>query len=246
MMITELKDYFQKVSDAIFDCTLMSSTYDDAEKYNGTDLISVRTIEKHIASLEDAIILNEKHTGIAIEWLLPDITAIQEEFKPYGAQIDFAGIMGDRDAFVYLRLVNRNFETFISLLKERCNAHNIRLPEIPQDPEYISEPQQLELPEELNSDEAKQIIEKAIKSGIISIDAYGYQWNRTKGLLAYFGEQMNSFLDISTGEYNGVKKNSWKPYEILFKFKNLATAKRDYDKIESKPAGYKEIDNLFN
>lgn len=245
MMVKEIKEYFQKVSDAIFDCTVMSSTYEEAEKYNGSDLASIRTIEGLIASIEDAIILNEKHTGIAIEGLLPDITAIREEFKPYSAQIDFAGIIGDKDTFTYLRQVNRNFETFVSLLKERCSAHNIMLPEIPQEPEYISESQQIKLPNELNNDKARGIFEKAIKKGVINIDASGYHWNRAKNLLAYFGEQMNSFLNISTGEYNGAKKNSWKSYEILFNNKNLARAKRDYAKYESKPTGYKEIDSLF-
>lgn len=57
MMVKEIKEYFQKVSDAIFDCTVMSSTYEEAEKYNGSDLASIRTIEGLIASIEDAIIL---------------------------------------------------------------------------------------------------------------------------------------------------------------------------------------------
>lgn len=169
-MVTEIREYFQKVSIAIADCELCCNTYEDAEHYNGSDLLHVATIEKYIAMIEDSIIQNEKHTGIALSGLLPEISVLLEEFKPLSAQIDFAGIMGDRDAFTYLAQVNRNFETFIALLKERCTAHGIQLPELQRELEYDSEPQQIILPKELNTDEARRIYENLIEGDYLAQD----------------------------------------------------------------------------
>lgn len=212
-MVTEIREYFQKVSIAIADCELCCNTYEDAEHYNGSDLLHVATIEKYIAMIEDSIIQNEKHTGIALSGLLPEISVLLEEFKPLSAQIDFAGIMGDRDAFTYLAQVNRNFETFIALLKERCTAHGIQLPELQRELEYDSEPQQIILPKELNTDEARRILEKAAGVGVMSIDTSGYHWNGTAPQLALFAEMVSEKLELA---------NKWKPFEMLFNKKNLA------------------------
>lgn len=141
-MVAEIKEYFQKVYDTITDCTLFSSTYDEAKKYSGSDIVNIQIIKKHIALIEDAIIQNELHTEIALLGFLPEISTLLKEFRSYSAQIDFAGIQGEKDAFVYLQQVNHNFITFITLLKERCQAHGIELPDLTEDSDQTTWPEQ--------------------------------------------------------------------------------------------------------
>lgn len=235
-MVTEIKEYFQKVGDAIFDCSALSTTYEEAEKYNGTDLINARTIEKYIALIEDAIIQNGRHTGIAIAELLPEISALMGEFKPYSPQIDFAEVAGEKDAYVYLARANKNFESFVNLLKEKCNAHNIPLPKLSEELEYIPEPQQIVLPEELSTDEAMGVFTKAIESGVICIDDSGYHWEGTDPQLALFAEVMHEKLRLT---------NKWKSFEELFNKKNLAQTR--YNSVEKvgKVRGDERIYRLF-
>ena len=98
------------------------------------------------------------------------------------------------------------------------------------------------LPEALNTDEAKSILQNAIDIGLCDTN---YQWKKTKALLAYFADKTSEYLDLGKGEYDGKAKTSWKPFESLFGISGLSGAKRDYQKTGTLPVGYKDVDNLF-
>lgn len=100
----------------------------------------------------------------------------------------------------------------------------------------------ISLPEELNNDNAKSIISKAIKAGLCD---HNYKWLKTKSLLAYFADRASEYLKLGKGEYDGNVKTSWKPFETLFVVSGLSGAKRDYKKTGTLPDGYKDVDNLF-
>lgn len=98
------------------------------------------------------------------------------------------------------------------------------------------------LPNELNTDEAKSILQNAINAGFCDTN---YQWKKTKALLAYFADKASEYLGLGKGEYDGKAKTSWKPFESLFGISGLSGAKRDYQKTGTLPDGYKDVDNLF-
>lgn len=246
-MVSEIQEYLNKIDNVIWDCGVSGYTgytYDDAKSSNGNDF-NVDTVKTYIALVEDAIIQNKEHAKIALKELSLGIAKLQERFSYYSTEMATAELMGDRNCFIYLQEVHQNFETFIAMLKKRCAVHRIQLPELSKESEDCLEPQPVKIPSELDNDKAKRIFEKAFKNGVIWKDESGFYKMRTKALVAYFGECMNSFLGISTGVYNGKKKNSWKPYESLFNLKNLAGDKRDYEKHGSLPKCYEEIDQLF-
>ena len=98
------------------------------------------------------------------------------------------------------------------------------------------------LPEVLNTNEAKSILQKAINAGFCDAN---YQWGKTKALLAYFADRVSEYLELGKGEYDGKAKTSWKPFESLFGISGLSGAKRDYQKTGTLPDGYKDVDTLF-
>lgn len=103
----------------------------------------------------------------------------------------------------------------------------------------------VEIPDELNTDKAKELFQKAIDAGLISVTENGYQWKKTKALLAYFADLANEHLKLGKGEYGGKAKISWKPFESLFGVSGLAGARLDYQKDGRYPDGYDQVDSLF-
>ncbi|MGP1539581.1 hypothetical protein [Bacteroides pyogenes] len=98
------------------------------------------------------------------------------------------------------------------------------------------------LPDELKTDEAKSILQKAINAGLCDTN---YQWKKSKALLAYFADCASEYLKLGKGEYDGKTKTSWKPFESLFGISGLSEAKRDYQKTGTLPSAHKDIDKLF-
>lgn len=97
-------------------------------------------------------------------------------------------------------------------------------------------------PKELDSDEAKVILQKAIIAGLCDNT---YKWLKSKALLAYFADKVSEYMNLGKGEYDGKAKISWKPFEILFRISGLSGAKRDYQKTGTMPAGYNVVNKLF-
>ena len=103
-----------------------------------------------------------------------------------------------------------------------------------------------EMPPELDTAKAKELFQKAIDAGLISVtENGGYRWKGTKALLAYFADLANEHLKLGKGEYRGSVKISWKPFERLFGVSGLAVAKRDFQLTGNLPDGYGQVDSLF-
>lgn len=106
-------------------------------------------------------------------------------------------------------------------------------------------------PKELQTDKAKELLNKAITAGFVSLDSNLYQWNfesYTGQLLAYFCERASHYLNLSKRtDKDGNKTVNWKVFEKAFNVKNIKSYKNDWMKVNTKftPKGYDEIDKLF-
>lgn len=102
-----------------------------------------------------------------------------------------------------------------------------------------------EFPDELNTTEARELINKAVKAGFACVNAGIYQWNRRKVLLAYFAMKATTYLTLRKKDGAAA---CWKPFEVLFCEKGLKDAKAGYEKYHSvfTPDGHEFIDALFD
>lgn len=101
-------------------------------------------------------------------------------------------------------------------------------------------------PKELQTDEAKEMLSKAIKEGLISLEGERYVWKgRTKSLCAYFSMEASEYLKLDAKvDSDGDRGTSWKPFERLFNMKGFAVIKSKWE-VESYPKGYKNITKFF-
>ncbi len=102
------------------------------------------------------------------------------------------------------------------------------------------------LPEELRVPEAVEVFQRAIDQGFIKQNNAELEWNKTKGLLTIFAEEMNKLIGLNWGLQGNKIKQVWAPYEDLFKVKQLAQAKKDYTRTGCTPKGTDEVIKLFN
>lgn len=100
------------------------------------------------------------------------------------------------------------------------------------------EPQQMEMPKELCTDEAKRYFDLAINKGLMNSK---YEWLEGKELLACFCQKMSQKLSLGKGE----KKIVWKPFEVLFGFKNLRGNYNDIQKTGRNPSKIELVDSIF-
>ena len=107
----------------------------------------------------------------------------------------------------------------------------------------VEEKEPKTIPNELNNDNTKMILQKAIDAGLCDDN---YKWKKTKRLLAYFVDKACEYLEISIGQYDGREKVKWKPFEKLFGIDNLAQAKKDYQREGQIPKGSEIVDRIFN
>jgi hypothetical protein len=109
------------------------------------------------------------------------------------------------------------------------------------------EPQQIEIPEELQTHEAKSIFEKAIKAGLmVRTETECYHWEKSTALLAYFCDVMSENLNLKASNGN-IKWTLFKPlFGIDKKNNSLRDAVNEYkNKTGQNPDGSKIIDSLF-
>lgn len=104
---------------------------------------------------------------------------------------------------------------------------------------YNPEPQQGEMPKELNTPEAKMYLAKAIELGLMDNNN---NWLKGLQMLACFAREMSLKLKLGKGE-----RNSWKPFETLF---NVPAGKLrlNYNDIQKTGQAPKEvylIDKVF-
>ena len=105
-----------------------------------------------------------------------------------------------------------------------------------------------QLPQELNTNEAKKYIQELAKIGIIEQTESGLKWKDTKQLLAYFSEQMSIKLNLSKRvESTGNKAVCWKPFETIFGIKGLREAKQNWLRLNTRfePTGFEKIKGIF-
>lgn len=98
------------------------------------------------------------------------------------------------------------------------------------------------LPNELNTEKAKALLQKAIQNGLCDGK---YKWLKTKSLLAYFADKASEYLKLGKGKYGGRTKTSWKPFETLFGLSELCAAKNYFQRTGTLPCDYKDVDKLF-
>lgn len=115
-----------------------------------------------------------------------------------------------------------------------------------------------ELPDNLNTDDAKKMFEKAVKAGLMQPlkDKGGYQWNKGNALLAYFcgkiycGDRLKQ--DDVTKELVIKRGGVFFPEAALNSFflnnkgENIKNLGQSRLQILRPPKGYKDIDNLFD
>ena len=105
--------------------------------------------------------------------------------------------------------------------------------------------EEVNLPEELNTPEARRLLQKAIKAGLCDKN---YKWHDTKALLAYLADSLSKELELGVKLYGNRIETSWQPFATLFgtSARELIDAKKGYENNKNqKPKGYKKVDQLF-
>lgn len=116
-------------------------------------------------------------------------------------------------------------------------------PEPPQ-----PQPEGAGLPDVLNTDEAKTLLDRLCKAGFAKIEDGGYRWIGTKVLCAYFADRASHSLNLSnTMDKEGNITTSWKPFEALFGIDGLKDAKQNWMRLNTKfePTGFEAIAKIF-
>lgn len=127
-----------------------------------------------------------------------------------------------------------------------------------QHEERYNEQKEITLPDELNTDEAKQVFSEAVKAGLMQPldDGIGYKWHRSNALLAYLtgkiycGDKLEQ--DTVTREWIVKRGSAFFPETSLMSFfvnkdgqaiKNLGQSRFQ---LERPPKGYEDVNRLFD
>lgn len=105
-----------------------------------------------------------------------------------------------------------------------------------------------EMPDALQTAEAREIFKRAEDAGLLSISGNGCKWNKEKQLLAYFAARMSErFCLTNKLDKDGHVTTAWKPFEILFDVQDLKGAKQNWMRLNTKfePTGFEKVDALF-
>lgn len=92
-----------------------------------------------------------------------------------------------------------------------------------------------QIPEELTTDKAKEILSRAIDAGFVSESESGYEWKGSRPQLAYFAQLASEKLNTT----------KFKPYEVIFGKKYLAQEAKKTEDMKGSVVRQKEIDNIF-
>jgi len=107
----------------------------------------------------------------------------------------------------------------------------------------IAERKTNQIPVELQSEAAQQILGRAISLGLCDKT---YIWQKTNSLLAYFADCTCQYLGLSKAEQDGKKKTYWKPFETLFGVSGLANYKNTYtNKTGKLPIDHEIVESIF-
>ena len=107
----------------------------------------------------------------------------------------------------------------------------------------VTERKVKQIPAELQTEEARLILGKAISLGLCDEN---YTWQKTNTLLAYFSDCACEHLNLSKAEQDGKKKTYWKPFETLFGVSGLANYKNTYtNKTGKLPTDHETVESIF-
>lgn len=107
----------------------------------------------------------------------------------------------------------------------------------------VTERKVKQIPAELQTEEARLILDKAISLGLCDEN---YTWQKTNTLLAYFSDCACEHLKLSKAEQDGKKKTFWKPFETLFGVSGLANYKNTYiNKTGKLPTDHEIVESIF-
>lgn len=149
-----------------------------------------------------------------------DMTAHLQDIRAESKQIelDISKMGYDKERFNIML----NCRAIINSIKdmEEWTANNI-------------EPQHEELPNGLNTEKAKECLKKLVDNKFCDTN---YHWNKDK--TKYQAAQAAHYISLQLWG-----KNKWKPFESLWKFKNMAAT---YNNIyQANEKSLKEIDDIF-
>jgi hypothetical protein len=212
---------------AVVDGLNYKALYVEATSANGkANLEKYRSVEDSIEYslhfVRDRKALLEKH----IPTMYDGFKRIADQYKADGIWT-WEQYQECRGALNELR---RGFEV---RLKEFCGAYDYKLGDDPNSPE----PQQI--PAELDTQEAKVYLDKAIELGLMDSN---YKWLKGLQMLACFAVEMSKRLKLGKGE-----RISWKPFETLFSV-NSGKLRLNYNDIQKTGQQPKEsylIDRVF-
>lgn len=105
-----------------------------------------------------------------------------------------------------------------------------------------------DLPKALQTDEAVQIFERALKAGLFEVVGRGrYRWMESKSLLGYFVDEVRKRLNLKCGEFdNGHSKYMIRPFEELFGVRQIGGIINDYKKnTEETPVKHELVDAIM-
>ncbi|MFR9659924.1 MAG: hypothetical protein SNG04_05880 [Rikenellaceae bacterium] len=99
------------------------------------------------------------------------------------------------------------------------------------------------IPDELNTPEAKEVFDEAIKDGLIEVENGVYKWTKTNAALSQFAARMSLYLELShIPKKGGDPQISWRLFETLFNIDNLAGA---YNSTKKTSKDYSYLDRYF-
>lgn len=143
-------------------------------------------------------------------------------------------VYGDDAAMIMVRL-GATFKMANFIVQDVCSM----LGEVSRFVGYNPEPQQGEMPKELNTPEAKMYLAKAIELGLMDNNN---NWLKGLQMLACFAREMSLKLKLGKGE-----RISWKPFETLFNVP-VGKLRLNYNDIQKTGQAPKEvylIDKVF-
>ena len=143
-------------------------------------------------------------------------------------------VYGDDAAMIMVRL-GATFKMANFIVQDVCSM----LDEVCKFVGYTPEPQQGEMPKELNTPEAKMYFAKAIELGLMDNNN---NWLKGLQMLACFAREMSLKLKLGKGE-----RISWKPFETLFNVpvRKLRLNYNDIQKTGQAPKEEYLIDKVF-
>ena len=134
------------------------------------------------------------------------------------------------------RILKQVGDGFIAYLQDRIKE---------LEPNQNQSPSVHQLPDQLNTDEARRYFRKAIDLGLMSEE---YKWLKGLQMLACFARDMSLKLNLNKAtNCDGTKRISWKPFENLFKVEQgkLRLNYNDIQKTGQNPSEIGLIDKVF-